>query len=71
MSKGKIVVEGESYKVIDTLPYCQAGACAKLVRTADGERVAVKRGGVWVWWTAKDRLVSGGAYIGMSERGTE
>jgi hypothetical protein len=29
--------------------------------------VAVKRGGVWTWWTARDRLSGGGRNaVGMS-----
>lgn len=51
-----IIVEGNKYKVIEALPYHQAGMPAKFVESPDGERVAVKRGGAWTWWTAKDRL---------------
>ena len=54
-----IEVEGEKYKVVETLPYAQAGMPAKFVETPTGERVAVKRGGGWTWWTAQDRLQVG------------
>ena len=57
-----IDVEGEKYKVTETLSYHQAGMPAKFVETPDGERVAVKRGGVWAWWTAEDRLSGGGVH---------
>ena len=61
-----IEVEGKKYNVTETLPYCQAGMPAKFVETPDGERVAVKRGGVWTWWTAQDRLQPRGQCVGMS-----
>lgn len=63
---GKIVVEGIAYKVIETLPYCQAGMPAKMVETPEGERVAVKRDGAsWSWWTNGDRLQRRGRYEGQ------
>ena len=51
-----IEVEGKKYRVVETLGYHQCGYPAKFVETPDGERVAVKRGGVWTWWTTKDRI---------------
>ncbi len=51
----KIKVEGREYKVTENLGY-QGGFYAKTVKTETGERVAVKRGGVWTWWTVQDRL---------------
>ena len=62
----KIEVEGKAYKVTENLGY-QAGHYAKAVETETGERIAVKRGGAWTWWTAQDRLqVGGGPCVGMS-----
>lgn len=54
-----IEVEGNKYKVIETLPYHQTGYHTKAVQTEDGEKIAVKRGGRWTWWTPQDRV--GGA----------
>jgi hypothetical protein len=66
-----IEVEGQKYMVTETLPYCQAGMPAKFVETPQGERVAVKRGGVWTWWTAQDRLRQRGQCVGMSNEKVE
>ena len=63
-----IEVEGKKYKVTETLAYCQAGMPAKFVETPDGERVAVKRGGVWTWWTARDRIGQRSRVVGMSNK---
>lgn len=65
-SMATIEVEGKKYKVTETLGHQQCGMPAKFVQTPDGERVAVKRGGVWTWWTAKDRLQPRGRCVGMS-----
>ena len=59
-----ITVDGVKYKVIENMGY-QAGYYAKIVETPDGEKVAVKRGGIWTWWTAQDRLQKGGQYVGQ------
>ena len=64
----KIEVEGKSYKVTENLGY-QAGHYAKAVETETGERIAVKRGGGWTWWTVQDRLRGGGPCVGMSANG--
>ena len=62
-----IEVEGKKYKVTETMGHQQVGMPAKFVETPDGERVAVKRGGIWTWWTARDRLSGGGRNaVGMS-----
>jgi len=66
-----IEVYGQKYKVTETLPYCQAGMPAKFVETPDGERVAVKRGGIWTWWTVEDRLRPRSRCIGMSNSSIE
>jgi len=50
-----ILVEGKRYKVIEGLGF-QGGYQTKAVETEEGERIAVKRGGIWTWWTAADRL---------------
>ena len=54
----KIEVDGKKYEVVEDLGH-QSGYLTKCVKdeTADfGERVAVKRGGKWTWWTVADRL---------------
>jgi hypothetical protein len=61
----KIEVEGKKYRVIEVLPYHQAGMPARFVETPNGERVAVKRGGKWTWWTAKDRIGHGSRIVGQ------
>jgi hypothetical protein len=61
-----IEIEGKPYKVTETMSYHQAGMPAKFVETPDGERVAVKRGGAWTWWTSQDRLCPRGQCVGMS-----
>jgi len=50
-----IEIEGKRYKVTENLGY-QAGHYAKAVETETGERIAVRRGFAWTWWTAGDRL---------------
>ena len=59
-----ITVDGFKYKVVENLGY-QAGYQAKVVETPDGEKVVVKRGGIWTWWTVADRLQSRGRYEGQ------
>jgi hypothetical protein len=61
----RIKVEGKSYKVTENLGY-QNGYYAKAVETPDGERIAVKRGAAWTWWTASDRVGQRSRVIGMS-----
>jgi hypothetical protein len=60
-----IEVEGAKYKVTENLGH-QGGHYARAVETETGERIAVKRGGVWTWWTARDRLQTGGPCVGQS-----
>jgi len=61
----KINVEGKEYKVIENLGV-QNGCRAKAVETpGGGEQIAVKRGGVWTWWTPIDRIGQGGYIVGM------
>ena len=67
----KIKIEGTKYKVIETLPYHQVGMPAKFVETPEGEKVAVKRSGVWTWWTVEDRLVPGSRIVGQTRNGEE
>lgn len=64
----KITIDGQKYEVVETLPYHGVGMPAKVVKdeTSDtGERVAVKRGGIWRFWTAQDRLRLGSHIMGM------
>ena len=65
MGMSVIDVDGEKYRVVETLPYQQAGMPAKFVQTQEGERVAVKRGGKWTWWTSKDRVQASSKCVGM------
>ena len=44
-----------SYRVVEDLGH-QGGHRAKVVDYDGRERVAVKRGGKWVWWEPADRL---------------
>jgi len=58
-----IKINGKKYKVIETLPYHNAGMPAKVVKdeaSKTGERVAVKQGGKWRFWTPADKLRVGG-----------
>ena len=52
-----IEIEGKKYRVVESLGF-QGGYQAKAVYfpETDEERVAVKRGGAWSWWTVIDRL---------------
>jgi hypothetical protein len=53
----KIDIEGEKYLVVESLGLNHnVGTYCKLVRDGDRERMAVKRGGKWVFWTAQDRV---------------
>ena len=60
-----IEVEGKKYKVTENLGH-QGGHYVKAVETPDGERMAVRRGFAWTWWTARDRLQTGGRCVGQS-----
>ena len=60
-----ITVDGVRYKSIETLPFCGVGLPAKMLSTPEGERVAVKRGGRWVWWKAQDKLQPVGHMVGQ------
>jgi hypothetical protein len=55
----KIMIDGQKYEVVETLPYHSAGTPAKVVKdktSHTGERVAVKRGGIYRFRTVQDRL---------------
>jgi len=60
-----IEVDGKRHKVTENLGF-QGGYHAKAVDTQDGERIAVKRGGVWTWWTVRDRVGQRSHVVGMS-----
>ena len=51
-----IEVDGKKYKIVETLPYHGCGMQAKAVETPEGEKIAVKCGGKWIWWTPENRL---------------
>ena len=55
MGKRKIIVNGKAYPVIENLGY-QAGLQSRVVQTEEGEKIAIRRGGVWEWWGLWDRL---------------
>jgi len=61
-----MMVDGKEYKVTENLGF-QGGHCAKAVDTPDGERIAVKRGSAWSWWTEQDRRCPPSRYVGMEE----
>ncbi len=50
-----INVDGKSYKVVESLGF-QAGYQSKAIDDNGKERIVVKRGGRWSWWTVEDRL---------------
>lgn len=51
-----IAVEGKNYKVVESLPANSTGFPAKVVLVDGEEKVAVKRGGVWRFWTTQNRF---------------
>ena len=51
-----IFLDGKKYKVIENLPYQNAGMKAKVIDTPAGEKIVVTGGGNWRLWTAEDRL---------------
>ncbi len=51
-----IIIDGKKYKVIETLPYHQAGRPTKVIVVEGKEKVAVKEHGKWRFWTPEDRL---------------
>ena len=62
----KIRVNGRLYEVIEDLPYHGVGMPTKMVRAPGlgdpkAERVAVRQGGVWRFWSPRDRLAWGDA----------
>jgi len=62
-----IEIEGKKYKVTETIRASASNAeTVKFVSTPDGERVAVMRGGAWVWRPIADKLQPRGSYVGMS-----
>ena len=53
----KIQIQGQKYKVIESLGFVHSAGCyAKLVEDGERERMAVKRGGSWQFWTVQDRV---------------
>ena len=52
-----VTVAAVRYRVVESLGFAQsAGADAKLVETAEGERMVVRRVGEWCFWERADRL---------------
>jgi hypothetical protein len=67
VSGAKIQIDGEQYEVLDSLGWQpSAGVYAKEVKTNEGPRIAVKKDGVWRWWTSSDRQQAPGRYAGQS-----
>lgn len=60
----KIKIDNNFYEVVENLGF-ENGYFAKVIKTNDGEKVVVKRNGIWTWWTIKDKLQPRGPYIGM------
>ena len=52
----KITISGKKYLITEKLPYHGCGCLSVVVETKTGERIAVKQGGVWRFWTVQDRL---------------
>jgi hypothetical protein len=61
-----IYLDGKKYKVIETLPYQQAGMKAKIIETPAGEKAVVMRNGIWRLWTSEDRLGLASRYTGQT-----
>ena len=64
-----ITIEGKKYKVAENLGF-QAGYYAKAVEVDGKERIAVKRGGSWVWYVPKIIITkerAGGTTINKGE----
>ncbi len=52
-----IKINGESYKVVESMGFNHSvGMYAKLVQDGERERMAVKQGKCWRFWTAEDRV---------------
>ena len=51
-----VTVDGTAYRVIENLPYHGCGWPSKIIKTKDGEKIVVKEGEMWRFWTVKDRL---------------
>ena len=63
-----ILIEGKTYQVIESLGYqIGVGLQARVVKTDQGERIAVKRKRGWTWWTVEDRLQPRGKLIGQGD----
>jgi len=60
----KIIIEGKEYKVTESLGF-QGGTYAKFVETPEGERVAIKQGGVWKWKLIKSKTQLRSHCVGM------
>jgi hypothetical protein len=51
-----IEIDGKRYKVVESMGFNHdIGRCAKIVKDADRERVAVKESTGWRFWGAADR----------------
>jgi len=64
-----IEIKGKKYEVTENLGFQHSsGYYVKAVKTEDGEKIVVKRDGIWIWWKASDRILPGGPVIGMSKQ---
>lgn len=51
-----IEIDGQPYKVVESMGFVHSiGLYAKVVDDAGTERMVVKRGKEWMFWTAHDR----------------
>lgn len=52
-----ITIDGQVYKVVETLPYQGMGKPSKIVATNGGEKVVFRdRYGKWQFWIAANRM---------------
>ncbi len=68
MTMKRILVEGQSCDVVETLGYQHGAGYVKIVRLSSGEqRTVVSRAarGPWRWWTTADMLQPGGLVTGQ------
>lgn len=54
-----IEINGKKYEVLEMLPQNLPARCqARYLATSEGKKLAIKRDGIWIWWAARDRIVS-------------
>ena len=63
-----VVVDGQSYPVVENLGL-QGREHAKVLRTPDGNRTAVRKSGIWLWHTAQARVAPLREALARKQRG--